>query len=77
VQVEQELAVQEEQAEADVLGRNFSPLLCANTLIFFSTSADWQAGHFTFSSELLTNSSNSLLHFLHLYSNNGILLSPL
>lgn len=64
---------QEEDADEDL---NLSPLLCANTLSFFSTLPDLQPGQQTFSAELLTSSSNSFRHFLHLYSNSGISIPP-
>jgi hypothetical protein len=68
----QEPEEQDEQPELAELDRNFSPLLCANTLIFLWTLPDRQRGQQTFSSEFRTNSSNSFLHFLHWYSNSGI-----
>ena len=63
-----EQVAQEELVEEE---RNLSPLLCAKTLIFFSTRADEHLGHFTFSF-FKTSSSNSSPHFLQIYSNNGI-----
>jgi hypothetical protein len=59
LQLEQELAVQEEQDEDEELLLNFSPLLCANTLIFF-----YLAGLAGRTAHLFTRAPDQLLKLL-------------
>jgi hypothetical protein len=58
------LLVQPEHPEPPLLLTNFSPLLWAKALMSFLTRLFPQDGHSIPSSDPITNSSNSLSHFL-------------